>query len=316
MGLISDFSQTVNLLGNPQEPLTASLIYSLSHLSLDELAMLAKAWPAYPVERRRQLIRRLGETSEANFEVNFEAVHELALEDADGEVRTAAIEGMWENESVSHMRRLTTMASSDAVASVRAAAASALGRFVLLGELGKFPTEAAALAQDTVLAILRRHDEHPDVRRRSLESISNCGREGVSELIEEAYYGSSIEMRASAIFAMGRSCDPRWGAIILEELEGDEPTLLYEAARAAGELEIREAVYRLGDLLEYDDREVQEMAVWALGEVGGDEACDLLEAAAENAPDDGFAEAVEEALEAARLAGEDIRFDLFNFEGW
>ena len=48
-------------------------------------------------------------------------------------------------------------------------------------------------------------------------------------------------------------------------------------ARAAGELELRDAVRHLGNLLVHEDREVQEMAVWALGEIGGKDARRLLE---------------------------------------
>lgn len=310
---IHDFEQTTRILSDPDEPLTAAVIYSLSNISEDDFAQLALGWTSYPVERRRQLIRRLGELSEVNFEVNFDAVNLLALEDPDWEVRVAAIEGLWENESVSLMRHLIALSTSDPITEVRAAAVSALGRFILLGELGKFPEAEATLAQDAALDLLNQADEHIDVRRRALEAIANCGREGLSELIEEAYMEPSLKMRASALFAMGRSCDTRWRSIILDELEGDEPELLYEAARAAGELELSAAVGRLARLLTHEDREVQEMAVWALGEIGNPRARRLLEDAAETAPDEAFAEAVEEALENAYLVSDGLRFEMFDF---
>ncbi len=313
MRLVRDFTKMIDLLGDPDAPLTAAMIYNLSDLPQDDLAILATNWLTYPVERRRALIRRLGETSETNFEVNFDAVNTLALEDPDPEVRVAAIEGLWENESVAHLRHLAALAVSDTAMEVRAAAVGALGRFILQGEFGKLPQAEAQLAQDTALDLFNSRDEPLDVRRRALEAISNCGRDGVSELIEEAYMDPSIKMRASAVFAMGRSCDLRWREIILDELMSDEPELLYEATRAAGELELKDAVSALGGLLDHEDREIQEMAVWALGEIGGKQARRLLEAAAELAPDDSFAEAVDEALEMAYLVGGDMHFDMFDF---
>ncbi|GAB4453205.1 MAG: HEAT repeat domain-containing protein [Anaerolineae bacterium] len=309
-----DLSPIIAALGDPDEPLTAAMIYNLSEVSGENLERLALAWPTYPVERRRQLVRRLGETSEMNFEVNFDAVNKLALEDADAEVRVAAIEGLWENESVTHMRHLTAMAVSDSATAVRAAAVGALGRFILLGEYGKLPERDARLAQDTALDVFNNADEDLDVRRRALEAVSNCGREGVAELIEEAYMEPSIKMRASALFAMGRSCDLRWRTIVMDELGSEEPEILYEAARAAGELELRDAVRHLGNLLVHEDREVQEMAVWALGEIGGKDARRLLEDAADTAPDAAFAEAVDDALNMAYLIGGDLPFDMFHFD--
>ncbi len=309
-----DPADTLEVLRDPAAEFTLAMVRSFSDLSPQHLAQLTEDWPHYPTERRRAIVRHLVEVGESNFTMDFEAVHVLALADEDKEVRIAAIEGMWENTSVSHMQRLLALVNTDPAAEVRAAAALALGRFVLSGELGEFPEDRAVQVQDVLLDILHRDDEHLDVRRRALEAISNCSREGVAGWIEDAYAASAIEMRISALFAMGRSCDVRWKPIILEELQSDEPPILYEAARAAGELELREAVPDLADLLVCQDRELQEMAVWALGEIGGDAAIALLQGAAEDAPDEAFAEAIEDALGMANLQKNIIPFDLFDFE--
>jgi HEAT repeat protein len=309
-----DFGKAIEALADPAAQLTAATIYSLSDLDVQQRAVLADAWPGYPVARRQELVRRLVEVSENNFEMDFEAVFWVALDDADEEVRAGAVEGMWENETVDYMDRLIDMVASDPIASVRAAAASDLGRFVLLGEFGEIDEDDGERAQDVLADALAHHDTPPDVRRRALESIANCGREGVAEWIEDAYAEPSVEMRTSALFAMGRTCDIRWEAIVLDELQSDEPEMVFEAARAAGELELRRAVPGLADLLWHEDREIQTMALWALGEIGGDEANEVLMLALESAPDDEFADAVEEALDAASLVGGDLDFDLLNFE--
>jgi len=57
---------------------------------------------------------------------------------------------------------------------------------------------------------------------------------------------------------------------IMEELSSDDPELRFEAARAAGELELRPALPRL--VSNWPMRmtaRIQEMAIWALGEIGG-----------------------------------------------
>jgi HEAT repeat protein len=207
------------------------------------------------------------------------------------------------------LRRLLVLASSDISQGVRAAAVSALGQFILQGELGKFDPALARQAENVAIKLYENRSESVDVRRRALEAIANCGRSGIEEMIEQAYRDDNAQMRASAIFAMGRSCDVKWAPVVLRELASDSPEMRYEAARTAGELEIRDAVPRLADLLEDEDREVMEMAVWALGEIGGDDARRLLEDLIEHADsvgDDVLADAIEEALESASLAGADL----------
>ena len=55
-----------------------------------------------------------------------------------------------------------------------------------------------------------------------------------------------------------------------------------EAARAAGEMEYTPAVKALGDLLDDVDEDVQLMTVWALGQIGGDKARQVLAAILES----------------------------------
>ncbi len=310
----TNFDKVLAALDDSDSRITAETIYSLNDLSRTQRKRLAEAWPALPAAQRRQLVRRLVETGETNFEMNFDAVYSVALEDADETVRVAAIEGMWENESADYMHRLLTLVTEDPMAEVRAAAASDLGRFILLGELGDFPEDQAKKAQDTIANVLAQPDEHPGVRRRALESIANCGHVGVTGWIEDAYAEPSAEWQASALFAMGRSCDRRWGPTVIQELQSDNPAIVYEAARAAGELELREAVSDLADLLYHQDRQVQEIAVWALGEIGGETATRLLENMFDRAPDEAFTESIEEALGMANLIGDGMPFDMFEFD--
>jgi HEAT repeat protein len=307
--MLNKFEETLRTLSDSDQPLTAAAIYNLSDLDEDSLRQLKSAWGAIPVERRRTLMRRLVEASETNFDLDFGAVTHLALTDLDDEIRETAIEATWIDESPDMLRRLLVLASSDISQGVRAAAVSALGRFILEGELGKFDPALARQAENVAIKLYQNHDESVDVRRRALEAIANCGRSGVEDMIEQAYRDDNARMRASAVFAMGRSCDVKWAPVVLRELESDSPEMRYEAARTAGELEIREAVPHLARMLEDEDREVMEMAVWALGEIGGDDARRLLEDLIEHADsvgDDVLADAIEEALEAASLAGADL----------
>lgn len=303
---------TISLLRDADQPLTAKAIYSLTDIGSADLNTLKANWNSIPSERRLLLMQRLGEVSETNFDMNFTTVERLALTDSDDEVRQAAIEALWHDETPQLLRTLSDMAQHDPAEAVRAEAISALGRFILLGELGKLDAATTRRTQDLAINIYNDDDQPIEVRRRAVEAIGNCTREEVPELIQEAYESDEPHLRVSAVFAMGRSCDEDWSSVVLNELQSEDPEMRYEAARAAGELGLQDAVPYMAELLADEDREVMEMAVWALGEIGGGEARHLLEDAIERAEinnDEGLMEAIQEALESASLVGEDLIFD-------
>ncbi|NDJ78916.1 MAG: HEAT repeat domain-containing protein [Chloroflexi bacterium] len=309
------FAQALDTLRDPEAAFSADMIYSLSDLSASELAAFNTVWDDMAVERRRDLIKRLVETAEMNFEFDFSAIIHPALSDADEGVRVAAVDGVLEDCPLTIIERLLHQAQNDPISAVRAAAARVLGQFVLAGELGKLPHDLNLRLQDTVLALHNNPNEALDVRRRALEALSNCGHDSINDLIREAYYADELPMRVSAVFAMGRSYDSVWTPQVLAELDSEQPELRYEATRAAGELELRKALPRLTELAFEDDREIQEMAIWSLGEIGGSNARQVLNqlaSLADETADDELADAVMEAQAAANLVGEDV-LPLFDF---
>ena len=86
---------------------------------------------------------------------------------------------------------------------------------------------------------------------------------------------------------MGRTCNKIWGEILLEELESRDSECVFEAVRACGQIQFRDSIQRVGELTLSDDQEIQEMAIWSLGEIGGRQAFEILNSLAENAEDDG-----------------------------
>jgi HEAT repeat protein len=98
---------------------------------------------------------------------------------------------------------------------------------------------------------------------------------------------------------MGRSCDKRWKTIVIEELGNQSPAMRYEAAWACGEMGLREAVPALARTISDPDRQVCNAAIWALGQIGGTQARQILDNAyhvidpdLHAALDDALAEAV------------------------
>jgi len=259
------------------KPMAVSKLANLSDLSPEEADVFSREWPGIDVARRRQTVGQLVELAEDNFELDFDDVFRSCLTDADGEVRVKAIEGLWACEERSLIDQLVSLLLEDIEHSVRAAAADGLGRFAMLAELGKLPESDAEKVEEALLSVFNNENEQLNVRRRVLEAISPLSKPQVEEMIRHAYRSDSTEFQVSAVYAMGRNCNPGWLPVLLKELRSPNPQLRFEAVRACAELETEEAVPHLIELTRDGDAEVQISAIEALGQIGGSEAREGLQ---------------------------------------
>jgi len=304
--------ETVNTL--QREGLSRSDLYAFSNLSRQEAKAAYAAVGALPVETRRRIARLMIDIAESDFAVNFGEVFRLALADEDAGVRRAAIEGLWEDEDSRLVPLLATLLLEDPATEVRAAAATSLGRFVLLGELRKIRERSHQQAFHALLAACTEQEEG-EVRRRALESLAYSCEAVVAKLIREVYEDRNEQMRVSAVFAMGRNGDERWSSIVMRELYSPNPAMRYEAARACGELALEKSVPVLLELLEDVDVEVQEAVIWPLGQIGGDEARQRL-VACTHMENEALRTAAQDALRELEFLHGDLGalllFDLFD----
>ena len=282
------------------KPLVVSKLVNLSDLSREEMEAFKSVWHGIDVARRRQIVEMLVEVAEDNFELDYDQIFRLCLGDGDGEVRAKAIEGLSECEERSLLDPLISLLLGDLEDSVRAAAAAALGTFAMLAEFGELKANDADKVEKALLTAFSNKKEQMDVRCRALESISMMSRPQVEVMIRQAYQSDDLEFRASALCAMGRTCNSDWLSILLQELSSPHPQLRFEAARACAELEAAEAVPRLIELTSDGDAQVQISAVEALGRIGGSEAKQALQECLDSA-DDAISEAAEDALEEMKF---------------
>lgn len=293
--MFTNFEELLESIGDSQRPISISSLYALSKATQAEMEAFVNRWPKIEVERRRRIIRSLVEIAEASFEVDFGAIFRFCLTDEDEEVRAKAIDGLWEEEDVVLIDPLVGMLKGDPSTLVRAQAAIALGQFALMAELEELDERLGGIVRGALLGVIRDSEEAMEVRRRAVEAISFFGDEEVEGIIEAAYCDAEEKMRISAVFAMGRNADTYWNEIVMAELESPNPAMRFEAARACGELESAEAVPKLIRLIGDPDREVQGAAIWALGQIGGEEARQVLQACC-HSDDEVLREAAEDAL--------------------
>ncbi len=293
------FDDVIRTLKDSEITLTKSLVRRLSNLEDKEREALLTAWGEIPLGRRQKLMRHIADISESDFDTDFGVINRLAMTDLNENVRYAAIEASAQDESALTFHALLPIASVDLSVRVRAAALSALGRFILAGELGTFSKMLSRQAENLALRLYKNKSVDTEVRRRALEAVANSSREEVDALIRDAYDSGDLPLQTSAVYAMGRSCDEKWARVVVRELGNSDSAMRYEAIRAAGELELEEAVSQIAPNLQGGDRQLMEMSIWALGEIGGGEARRLLDEMieyAEDIDDDALMEMIEDAL--------------------
>jgi len=308
-----NLEELLEQLGEESGALPFSKLYAFSDLSGDALASFRASWDFVTAATRRRIVQAMVELAEASFEVNFDAIFRHCLGDVDAEVRAAAIDGLWENEEVALIGPLLTMLRNDPSVQVRAAAATGLGRYVLAGELEELEPPVQMRILTELLTKFHMLEESVEVRRRAVESAAYACTPEVMEAIEEAYFDDDEQMRQSAVVGMGRSCDRRWKDIILEELQNRDPAMRYEAALASGGLMLKEAVVPLSILLDDVDQQVRDAAIWALGQIGGAQARQVLLSAYEEADEETRVILDEALAEQALLEGQ-LEFMLYELE--
>jgi HEAT repeat protein len=285
---------------------TASLA-QLSGLLPEDLESLQAQWNAIAPERREEILIHAVDLTEENVEMDFQVLFSYCVADPVAKVREKAVHGLWESDDRRNIALLSDHLENDSDSAVRAASATALGRFATLGQEGKLVAKDAERVHDVLMDALEDTDEDLEVRRRALESVATFPEGNIREWIEWAYSSNEQGLKCSAVFAMGRTVDASWLPVILQEMDSPDAPMRYEAANASGELGEEDAIPRLAELLDDSDSQVQIGAIHALACIGGISAKKLLRKCAKS-DDDSLREMAEEALEVMDMEETPLSF--------
>ena len=300
------FAEAIDRLADTDNVLTELVLVALSGASTTQTEIFCAHVSHLGQERQRELVERMVRLSEARFDIDYDDLMICMLDWSDPVVRRLAVEGLWETERPKLMERLIAVARQDASAAVRAAAVMGLSRYVYAGECLEIEEARAERLRQVLEGFYHDPNEDLDVARRAVEALGYINDDAVVRIIQQAYDDDREPMRQSALFAMGRSADMRWAAIIMDEMAGDVPALRFEAVRAAGEIRLERAIPRLIRLCQDPDVEVSQAAIWSLGQIGGDRAVAALDHLAES-DEPAIRTAVAQALEEAEFANLDMR---------
>ncbi len=306
--MLLPIEKLISDLANSNKPLSSSGLTELSSLSSEDMEFIGRIWESIGSKRRQQIIYRLVELAENNFELNFDSIFRNCLKDQDAEVRSKAIVGLRESEEASLINPLIDVLMYDSSEKVQVAATIVLGKFAMLAEHKKIRSCHISKLGEALLSVIGDRSKPVDVRRRALEAAAPLSVPQVRKIIMEAYQSRNSKIRAGAVYAMGKSCNHFWLPILLEELANADTEIRYEAARACGELGEEEAVPCLIELLRDPDTDVQLAAIQTLGKIGSSEAKEYLEECLNN-PNDLVQEAAEQALEYLKIVADPFYFE-------
>lgn len=292
------FNEILAALLDKAKPFPARFLQRFSDPANEEIEELKKIWMQIDTERKANLIEDLVDISESETVVCFDEIGKLAIADPDVSVRLPGVELLESSEDYPIAVALIKLMKTDPNEQVRAESAFALGKFVYLGEVEDLSSERYERIMTALFVILRGNDA-PFVRRKALESLGFSSHDDIPDQISKAFESTDKNWRLAAIIAMGHSADDRWAAPVLSLIHSSDEDIQYEAIRAVGELELKEARLPLLRMIKQkqDDRDLLQAIVFSLAKIGGENVRAELDRLFEEAEDDEEADFIEKSLE-------------------
>lgn len=308
-----NFQNVLDHLLDSKKDIPAGHLSYYSDLDPKSLRLFMDVWSSVPQNRKLLLLDTLTAHLDEDTIVSYEDIGKSLLDDPDAEVRARALGLLAESNDPKLVDKLLSIFQSDRDLAPRVKAAELLGEFVLLGELEEMEESRQRKIEDALISVIR-SDENPSLRRAAVEAFGYSGRNEAVAILESAYEREDPLWVASALRAMGRSHDNRWNDNVISKLLDSDPRIRYAAAEAAGELTIEEAGPIMLKMLEdeEEDDNVTMSAIWALSQIGGEDARAYILNMLDNTDDEDATEFLEDALENLDFNEELDKFDLLS----
>jgi HEAT repeat protein len=310
----TSFQKMIEELLDGTQRLSRRSLQEFSDIDPGSITTLMQSWPNIKPETKRFLLEGLQSLAGRDTLVSFDDFARALLNDPDAQVRARAIQLLDKCDDLKLIPAFLRILASDENIDARAEAASALGKYVELGELEEISKKTRRLVEDALLEKANSQDNLL-VRRNALEALGFSSRAEIVTLIESAFHRENPDWQASALFAMGRSADDRWEELVLSSMMDEFPIVRLAAVEAAGELGLAAAGPVLLKVLEdEEDDEIASAAIWSLSQIGGEDARVYLESLVDLAEDDDQVEFLEEALDNLAFTEDMSKFDLLNLD--
>jgi HEAT repeat protein len=314
------FQNALDFISDEKHPLEREsflrYVRFFSDIAPARLKMFEKVWAKLSLARKHALLTHLKNEHDDDLRYSFEVLARPLLKDEDAAVRIFAIRLLEYCEEEDLIAEMLEIALNDPEAAPRAEAISLLGTYVYYGEMEEISPENLQTIENALLRIFQ-NEKKAELRQRAIEALGFSSREEVPALIKDAWSRDTSMWKASAVFAMGRSCDTAWEDEVLEGLLDESEYVRLAAAKAAGSLSLaaaRPILLRL--LTEENDEAVLRAVIWSLTEIGGEDVREYLHALLDEYGDDEDEQIayIEDALDNLDFTEDIQNFDILNYD--
>tara|TARA_B110000014_G_scaffold263691_1_gene261355 strand:- start:283 stop:1179 length:897 start_codon:yes stop_codon:yes gene_type:complete len=285
----------LNTIKDTLEEFDENDLSELSGISPSEIDKFAGWWASLNELRKLNLIQKVNQIAEENFELEFTEILYFTLRDTNPDIRIESLNGLWECEDYRIGDVASEILLEDSEESVKIEACKLLRKFCYLIKDGKISGRISEKIIHSLNLILSNTSMDSELWRRTLESTASFDTESINQHINNAYHSKDRLLISSAIFAMGETDNIEWLNIVITETYNDLPEIRYEAAVALGKLGNESVLPNIKELLNDEDIEVQNCAIQSLGVIGGPIAKKMLLSLPSDMPE--IKESLELALE-------------------
>ncbi len=314
MAEVVPFSTVINALIDEDIPFPAKYLHQFSDIQPENLKSLKSIWSGIGISRKRSLLEDLENLAEKDTLLSFDNLAVSLLEDPDADIRALAIRLLWECEDTSLIPVFLNILSSDPSTTTSAAAATALGLFIYMGEVEKIPSLTLNNMEEGLIKAAREGKDSL-IRRRALESLGFSSQPEVHDLIATALYDPDPDWIISAMIAISRSNSQGWEKEVISYLNHENDDIRIESIQAVGQLELESARSILLEQLDEDeDPEIWHALLWSLSQIGGEGVLEQLEEFINRIDDPEEEDFLDEVLENLNLTNQMASFTLFDLE--
>tara|TARA_B100000676_G_C18052499_1_gene832113 strand:- start:1060 stop:1956 length:897 start_codon:yes stop_codon:yes gene_type:complete len=248
----------------------------LSGINPIEMDKFQKWWESLNELHKLNLIQKINQIAEENFELEFYEILYFTLSDKNPNIRKESLNGLWECEDYRIGDAASKILLEDKEESVRVEASKLLRNFCYLIKNGKISGRISEKIINSINFVLANISMDSELWRRTLESTACFNTQSINHYIKKAYNSQNIMLTSSAVYAMGETDNVEWLNTVITETYNDSPEIRYESAIALGKLGNEAVLPNIKELLNDEDIQVQNCAIESLGIIGGPIAKKML----------------------------------------
>ena len=277
----------------------------LSDLSRERSERLRKVLAEMEDGPRSAFYRAMDESSLNSYEYNFAPIANIGIDDPEGDIRAASIHVLGFEDDRETGERILDAAQNDPDLRARIAAIEILGQYMFESAVeNRIPVNKQRL-QKVLADLIENRDEM--VRRAAVVSYAVSEDERVKEIVSGYLAGNDREELIAGLTAVRHALGEDWDESVLELIRHDDEDVCREAIRAAGALQLREALPALYEIISRFDRIPPELLIVtaeAVAEIGDESSLDVLETLGEAVVDmdEKITDAVDDCIDTLNMS--------------